>query len=128
MKIQKIFLGAIWFLISLIAPIIGFTQVHTSGNVEFHIVGEGSLAAIGEDGLTSNFKFIKSGEAYYLHELSEIWVGDANGNVASAWDLDPDDLGPLELGEWQAAPTNVTKIDPDERQAIIARYDSSGIR
>ncbi len=126
MKIQKIFLGAIWFLISLIAPIIGFTQVHTSGNVEFHIVGEGSLAAIGENGLTNNFRFTKSGEAYYLHELSEIWVGDANGNVASAWDLDPADLGPLEIGEWQAAPTNVAKMDPDERQAIIARYDSSG--
>ncbi len=127
MKIQKIFLGAIWFLINLIAPIIGLTQVHTSGNVEFHIVGEGSLAAIGEDGLTSNFRFTKSGEAYYLHELSEIWVGDANGNVASAWDLDPTDLGPLEIGEWQAAPTNVAKVDPDERQTIIARYDSSGI-
>ena len=127
MKFQKIFLGAIWLFISLITPIIGFTQIHTSGNVEFHIVGEGSLAAIGEDGLTNNFRFTKSGESYYLHELSEIWVGDANGNVASAWDLNPADLGPLEIGEWQAAPTNVQKIDPDEQQAIIARYDSSRI-
>ena len=127
MKLQKFFIGAIWVFISLIAPIIGFTQVHTSGNVEFHIVGEGSLAGIGGDGLTNNFRFTKSGESYYLHELSEIWVGDANGNVASAWDLDPAELGPLEVGEWQAAPTGIAKIDPDERQAIIARYDSSGI-
>ena len=127
MKIQKIFLGAIWLFISLIAPIIGFTQVHTSGNVEFHIVGEGSLAAIGADGLTNNFRFTKSGESYYLHELSEIWVGDANGNVASAWDLDLAEPGPLEIGEWRAVPTNIAKIDPDERQEIIARYDSSGI-
>ncbi len=127
MKLQKFFIGAIWVFISLIAPIIGFTQVHTSGNVEFHIVGEGSLAGIGGDGLTNNFRFTKSGESYYLHELSEIWVGDANGNVASAWDLDPAELGPLEIGEWQAAPTGIAKIDPDERQAIIARYDSSGI-
>ncbi len=127
MKVQKIFLGAVWLFISLVVPIIGFTQVHTSGNVEFHIVGEGSLAAIGEDGLTNNFRFTKSGESYYLHELSEIWVGDANGNVASAWDLDPADLGPLEIGEWQAVPTKGAKIDPDERQAIIARYDSARI-
>ena len=127
MKLQKFFIGAIWVFISLIAPIIGFTQVHTSGNVEFHIVGEGSLAAIGGDGLTNNFRFTKSGESYYLHELSEIWVGDANGNVASAWDLDLAEPGPLEVGEWQAAPTGIAKIDPDERQAIIARYDSSGI-
>ena len=125
MKIQKIFLGAMWLFVSLINPIIGFTQVHISGNVEFHIAGEGSLAAVGEDGLTNNFRFTKSGESYYLHELSEIWVGDANGNVASAWDLDPTDLGPLEIGEWQAAPTNLEKIDPDEQQAIIVRYDSS---
>ena len=127
MKIQTIFIGAIWFFISLIAPLTGFTQVHTSGNVEFHIVGEGSLAAIGGDGLTNNFRFTKSGESYYLHELSEIWVGDANGNVASAWDLDLAEPGPLEIGEWQSAPTSIAKIDPDERQAIIARYDSSGI-
>ena len=127
MKLQKFFIGAIWVFISLIAPLIGFTQVHTSGNVEFHIVGEGSLAAIGGDGLTNNFRFTKSGESYYLHELSEIWVGDANGNVASAWDLDLAEPGPLEIGEWQAAPTGIAKIDPDERQAIIARYDSSGI-
>ena len=126
MKIQKIFLGAVWLFSSLIAPIIGFTQVHTSGNVEFHIVDEGSLAASGEDGLANNFRFPKSGGVYYLHELSEIWVGDANGNVASAWDLDPDEPGPLKIGEWETAPTNIEKIDPDERQAIIARYDSSG--
>ena len=127
MKLRKFFIGAIWVFISLIAPIIGFTQVHTSGNVEFHIIGEGSLAALGGDGLTNNFRFTKSGESYYLHELSEIWVGDANGNVASAWDLDLAAPGPLEIGEWQAAPTGIAKIDPDERQAIIARYDSSGI-
>ena len=126
MKIQKIFLGAVWLFFNLITPIIGFTQVHTSGNVEFHIVGEGSLAASGDDGLATNFRFPKSGESYYLHELSEIWVGDANGNVASAWDLDPDEPGPLRVGEWEATLTNTEKIDSDERQTIITRYDSSG--
>ena len=126
MKIQKVFLGTIWLFFNFIVPIIGFTQVHTSGNVEFHIVGEGSLAASGDDGLAANFRFPKSGESYYLHELSEIWVGDANGNVASAWDLDPDEPGPLRVGEWEATLTNTEKIDPDERQTIITRYDSSG--
>ena len=125
MKIQKIFLGPVWFFLNLITPIIGFTQVHTSGNVEFHIVGEGSLAASGEDGFTNNFRFPKSGEAYYLHDLSEIWVGDTNGNVASTWDLDPNEFS-LKFGEWQAALTNIERTDPDERQTIITRYDSSG--
>ena len=125
MNIQKIFLGAVWFFISLIAPIIGFAQVHTSGNVEFHIVGEGSLAASGEEGFTNNFRFPKSGGSYYLHDLSEIWVGDTNGNVASTWDLDPNEFS-LRFGEWQAALTNIERMDPDERQTIIARYDSSG--
>ena len=124
MKIQKIFLCTIWFSLNLIAPIIGFTQVHTSGNVEFHIVGEGSLAASGEDGLTNNFRFPKSGEASYLHELSEIWVGDTNGNVASAWDLDPAEPGPLKIGEWKTALANIEGIDSDERQTITTRYDS----
>lgn len=126
MKIQKIFLGAIWLFISLINPTVSSAQIHTSGNVKFHIVGEGSLAASGADGLANNFRFPQSGESYYLHELSEIWVGDARGNVASSWDLNPDEPGPLRIGEWAAAPTNVVRIDPDERQAIIARYDSSG--
>ena len=126
MKIQKIFLGAIWFFISLINPIIGSAQLHTSGNVEVHIVGEGSLGAVRDDELAYNFRFPKSGENYYLHELSEIWVGDANGNVASAWDLDPDEPGPLTIGEWETASSNTEKTDLDERHTIIAQYNSSG--
>ena len=126
MKIQKILLGAVWLFASLINPHIGSTQVHTSGNVEVHIVGSGSLGAIREDMLASNFRFPKSGERYYLHELSGIWVGDANGNVASAWDLDPAEPGPLEIGEWEPTSASTEKIDSSERQAIIAQYDSSG--
>ena len=126
MQIQKIFLCAVWFFISLIAPIIGFTQIHSSGTVEFHIVGEGSLAAIRDDELTYNFRFPKSGTNYYLQELSEIWVGDASGNVASSWDLDPAEPGPLIIGEWATTSASAEKIDPDERHTIIARYDSSG--
>lgn len=126
MKIQKILLGAVWLFASLINPHIGSTQVHTSGNVEVHIVGSGSLGAVRDDTLTSNFRFPKSGERYYLHELSGIWVGDAHGNVASAWDLDPAEPGPLEIGEWEPISVSSEKIDSNERQAIIAQYDSSG--
>ena len=125
MKIQKIFLSMIWLFISLINPTVSSAQIHASGNVEFYIVGEGSLAASGADALFSNFGFPKFRESYYLHELSEIWVGDAHGNVASAWDLDPQELGPLEIGEWAAASTNVVKISPDEQQAVITRYHSA---
>ena len=128
MKIQKTLLGTIgtiWLFINLINPIISSAQVHTSGNAEFHIVGSGSLGAVREDALAANFRFPKSGDTYYLHELSEIWVGDANGNVASAWDLDPDERG-LRTGEWEAPPANTETIELDERQTIITRYDSSG--
>ncbi len=127
MKIQKIFLGAVWFFISLINPVIGSAQVHTSGNVEVHIVGEGSLGAVRDDELAYNFRFPKSGGNYYLHELSEIWVGDANGNVASAWDLDPAQPGPLTIGEWETTSANVEKIGAAERHTIVARYGSSGV-
>ena len=126
MKIQKTLLGAIWLFISLINPVVSSAQIHTSGNVEFHIIGSGSLGAIREDELAANFRFPKSGDSYYLHELSEIWVGDDNGNVASTWDLD---LAELRLGdgEWAATSTNIEGINPDGGQTIIARYDSSGI-
>ena len=125
MKTQKIFLGAIWFCISLINPNIGSAQVHTSGNVEFQIVGSGSLSAIREDALAYNFRFPKSGDTYYLHELSEIWVGDANGNVASTWDLDPNEPR-LGNGEWDTTSGYVERTDPDEQQTIITQYDSIG--
>ena len=125
MKIQKFFLGAIWFCISLINPNIGSAQLHTSGNVEFQIVGSGSLGAIREDELHANFRFSKSGDTYYLHQLSEIWVGDADGNVASTWDLEPPEpvLGD---GEWDTTSGYVERIDPDERQTITIQYDSIG--
>lgn len=127
MKTQKIFIGAVWLLINIVSPKIGSAQVHTSGNVEVHIVGSGSLGAIRADALAPNFRFPKSGENYYLHELSEIWVGDADGNVASAWDLNPAEPGPLEIGEWEPTSASTEEIDSDERQTILARYDSSGI-
>ena len=127
MKAQKTLLGAIWLFVSLINPHIGSAQIHTSGNVEVHVVGSGSLGAIREDALVPNFRFPKSGGNYYLHELSEIWVGDANGNVASAWDLDPVEPGPLEIGEWESISASTEDMDPDGRQTIITRYDSSGV-
>ena len=125
MNTQKIFLGAIWLLIGVINPIVGSAQVHTSGNVEFQIVGSGSLSAIQEDRLHANFRFPKSGDTYYLNELSEIWVGDADGNVASTWDLDPAELR-LGDGEWGTTLRHTERLDPDEQQQITIRYDSIG--
>ncbi len=125
MKIQKALLGVIWLFISLINPNIGSAQVHISGNVEFQIIGSGSLSAVGEDGLHANFRFPKSGDTYYLHQLSEIWVGDANGNVASTWDIDPAEPR-LGDGEWGATSMHTERIDPDEQQTITTGYDSIG--
>ena len=54
---------------------------HASGNVEVAVTDFGSLGAVRERAIAPNFEFPKSGGAYYLHERSEIWVGDADGNV-----------------------------------------------
>ena len=59
MKIQKIFLGAVWLFFQLDSSNYRFLlkYIHRE-NVEFHIVGEGSLARKwGDDGLTTNFRF-----------------------------------------------------------------------
>ncbi len=126
MKIRKIFLSAIWLFISLVCTDMGSAQrIHTSGNVEVHVEGSGWLGAIRETRLVPNFKFPKSGDTYYLHGQSEIWIGDANGNVASAWDLDPAAPGPLSPGEWVSTAAVDEEMQPDGQQIIIAQYDSS---
>ena len=135
MKIQKILLGVIWLFISLTISTIGSAQVHTSGNVEFQIAGFGSLSGVKEAELHANFRFPNSGDTYYLHELSEIWVGDAEGNVASTWDLVFPEPGPGDLaqpeprlgdGEWDTTSGYVERMGPDEQQTITTRYDSIG--
>ena len=123
MKTQKILSGAIWLFLSLVCANIGFAQTHTSGNVEVEIIGSGSLGAAQ---LEANFKFPKSGDIRYLHGLSEIWIGDANGNVASASDLDLT-IPEFVPGEWLPTAAVNEKSDPDGRQTITAQYDSSRI-
>ena len=127
MKIQTIVLSLAWMLTIPIRAHADSALAHTSGNVEVSVTDFGSLGAMQQDGkVAPNFKFPKAGNTYYLHGLSEIWVGNANGNVASAWDLTNSELVP---GNWKTTATGTINEhkEPDGRQIITAQYDSSRI-
>jgi hypothetical protein len=100
---------------------------HTTGNAEVAVTDFGALGAIQETGgIGPNFKFPKSGTRYYLQQFSEIWVGDANGNVASAWDLNPPTPG-LSPGNWATTADGRVdgRIETDGRQVVTAQYEST---
>jgi len=119
--------------LALIIPPLAFAQSaprHTSGEVDMGITDFGSLAG-GVQGnfLLPNFKYPAHTEEgnFYLNPFSEIWVGDADGNVASALDGFPDEQTGewiIALGEWQAtdfgAPSYYT--DSSIRQDITTEY------
>jgi len=119
--------------LALIIPHLVSAQVvprHTSGDVDMGITDFGSLAGgVLGNFLFPNFKYPAHADEgnFYLNPFSEIWVGDADGNVASALDgfLDEqtEEWG-IALGEWQAtdfgAPSYTT--DSTIRQEITSEY------
>ncbi|MBI1929400.1 hypothetical protein HYR99_34790, partial [Candidatus Poribacteria bacterium] len=126
MKIQTIILSLAWMLTIPIRAHADSALAHTSGNVEVSVTDFGSLGAIRDGKIAPNFKFPKVGNTYYLHGLSEIWVGDAKGNVASAWDLDLT-TGKLPQGNWKTTANGriQERVEPEGQQIITAQYDSS---
>ncbi|MCZ6676390.1 MAG: hypothetical protein O7E52_03985 [Candidatus Poribacteria bacterium] len=127
MKSLKIVLSIIGLLVIPISANADSALTHTSGNVEVAVTDFGSLAAGQDGGLAPNFKFPRFGNTYYLHEWSEIWIGNANGAVASALDLDLANPFPPIFGEWTTTPTGAVNktVETDGRQIITAQYDSS---
>ena len=124
MKIQRIALTLVWMLAIPICAHADAFLSHTSGNAEVFVSDFGSLGTI-RDGTfpASNFKFPKTGSTFYLQEFSEIWIGDANGNVATTWEV----TNQFVLGDWATtAAGKVNKVEePDGRQIITAQYESS---
>jgi len=100
---------------------------HTSGNVDMAIMDFGSLVGLVNNTLFPNFRYpiqeTSISSKYYLYSFSEIWIGDAEGNVASAYDAVEDGIV---LGEFQpttrGAPMYVT--DSSVRQEIISQYST----
>ena len=83
----------------------------------------GSLGAIRDGSLASNFRFPKTEDIYYLQGHSEIWIGDLNGNVANVWEF----TDRFRLGEWattQAGTVNKV-VEADGREIITSQYSSS---
>ena len=102
---------------------------HTSGNVDMAVMDFGSLVGLVNGGPFPNFKYPTQETSipsyFYLYPFSEIWIGDSQGNVASAYDATEDGIV---LGEFQptgrGAPMYVT--DSSVRQEIIAQYSTPG--
>jgi len=100
---------------------------HNSGNVDMAVVDFGSLVEIVNGVPFPNFKYPIQETAirseYYIYGLSEIWIGDSQGNVASAYDGAEE---AIEIGEFQptgrGAPMYAT--GSSIRQEIIAQYSA----
>jgi len=100
------------------------TPRHASGDVDMGIAGFGSLAGgVSGNFLLPNFKYPAHAEGgnFYLNPFSEIWVGDAKGNVASALDGTADGIV---LGEWETTEDGdpFYATDSSIRQEIVAQY------
>jgi hypothetical protein len=100
---------------------------HTLGAVEAAMTDFGSLGDIQDNTIAPNFRFPKTGGSTYLHPWSEIWIGDARGNVASAWDIDPANPETPVRGDWATTETGsiIKETTADGREILTAQYDSS---
>ena len=113
--------------LALIIPPLAFAQGsprHASGDVDMGIAGFGSLAGgVSENFLFPNFKYPAHTERgnFYLNPFSEIWVGDAKGNVASTLDGTTDGIM---LGEWETTEDGEPfyATDSSLRQEIVTQY------
>ena len=122
MKTKITLILALAFITSHLAFAQGALR-HTSGDVDMGITDFGSLALIQGDFLNFNFKYpahTDDGKSY-LNPFSQIWVGDADGNVANALDVTPDGIF---LGGWQATDFGETLYATDSsiRQEIVTQY------
>ena len=129
MKTTTIFIFSLTLTLLIFPPAFAQAPVrHTSGNIDMATTDFGALTTLQNGALFPNFRYPLQEEdsvvpsQFYLYPFSEIWVGDAQGNVASAYDASED--GGIDLGEWQAteegAPMYLTGYDG--RQEIIAQY------
>ena len=129
MKIPK---PMILLLILAAMPILSVADKafrHVSGNVDVSVTDFGSFTAFRGGGFADNFEYPKGSGKYYLQQFSEIWIGDAKGNVATAWNLTNKGVAPLS-GNWRTTDTGEVTLDPkpDGRQIVNAQYDSHRIK
>lgn len=96
---------------------------HTFSEVEMAVTDFGALAGISGGSLSYNFRYPASEEDSfsYLHPYSEIWVGDLEGNVATAFDISEEEFV---FGEFQVTQDGVLEYasDSPSRQKIVTQY------
>ena len=124
MKISKLL---ILLLVLATMPILSVADKafrHVSGNVDVSVTDFGSFTAFRGGGFADNFEYPKGSGKHYLQQFSEIWIGDAKGNVATAWNLTNKGVAPLS-GNWRTTDTGEVTLDPkpDGRQIVNAQYD-----
>ena len=129
MKISK---SLVLLLVLATMPILSMADKafrHASGNVDVSVTDFGSFTAFRGGGFADNFEYPKGSGKYYLQQFSEIWIGDAKGNVATAWNLTNKGVAPLS-GNWRTTETGEVTLDPkpDGRQIVNAQYDSHRIK
>ena len=129
MKISK---SLILLLVLAIMPILSVADKafrHVSGNVDVSVTDFGSFTAFRGGGFANNFEYPKGSGKHYLQQFSEIWIGDAKGNVATAWNLTNKGVAPLS-GNWRTTDTGEVTLDPkpDGRQIVNAQYDPHRIK
>ena len=129
MKISKFL---ILLLVLATMPILSVADKafrHVSGNVDVSVTDFGSFTAFRGGGFADNFEYPKGSGKHYLQQFSEIWIGDAKGNVATAWNLTNKGVAPLS-GNWRTTDTGEVTLDPkpDGRQIVNAQYDPHRIK
>ncbi|MBD3182963.1 hypothetical protein GF312_11780 [Candidatus Poribacteria bacterium] len=109
------------FFIFYNLPVLGdSTLTHNVGNTEMMVSDWGTFTRFDNGNISPSFLY--SGR-YYLDPFSEIWIGDADGHVASAYDNFENDII---LGEWQSEDTTGQVQYADDSgnasQTIYTRY------
>jgi len=113
-------------IIIMILPISAFADaslLHNVGKVQMAVSDWGAFCEIDNNQIYPNF--IYSGKAY-LNPFSEIWVGNAQGHIASAFDNAGDINNTPVFGEWIPTAPNggvsYVSDNPQSSQTIHAQY------
>ena len=113
-------IAIITIMILPITTLADTSLLHNVGKVQMVVSDWGAFCLLENNQVYPNF--IYSGKAY-LDPFSEVWVGDAQGHVASAYDNQENT--PI-IGEWIPATTADTVSyvadSPESSQTIHARY------
>jgi fibronectin type 3 domain-containing protein len=122
----------ILIIVILVTPLPAISDtslIHNVGKVQMVVSDWGAFCLLDNNQVYPNFVY--SGKAY-LDPFSEIWVGNAQGNVASAYDNAGDADNIPVPGEWMPTTPNggvsYVSDNPQSNQTIHAQYSPDRYR